>query len=642
MTSTDEGEKRRRPFKISGTFDVECWGWSSFAVGATYDGRRAEIFYNGDDMIDWMRSEGGVWFAHASGVYDSLYVLERARVRGIPCQVDRSQHRVTRVVMGSLTIRDSYSLWPVPLDDICGAIGESIPHLPWKCECEERRKKHNCHIPGCRGCGGFCRIREKATEGDPELEDYVKADCKRLYDGLQALDEFTVEHKIALRGTMGQTAWIAAQDELGVPDSEIPWELWRHARRADKGGRGAIIRPKAIGPGSHHDICNAYPAQLAKADLPIGYCRELGGKRALTALVGGRPGVYTCTVTVPDNLFLPPLAWHSAGKLTFPTGQFGGTWALPELACAIERGVSIDKVHAALIWEATSPIFKPLVERWYEIRRDVGRKTPFGQWIGRLAKTITGKFAEKPDRSRVTMHPSEIKTCARKGACRDGCTGRCGAYEQLDLFGHIWSIPYRRLGPSSYPQWSAYLRAMTRVQWLEQAERYGEDLCMGNTDSLWTIGRKSPHPLGDDLGQWEFQHLWEDLEVRSLTAYAYRDPAEATLERVERRDRKGKLAVTTERKPGPLHIRGIPGITEEDWKRGAGALDRGITTFGASVASSSGNLFHRRQRLWTLPKGDREWYGDRKLGSGGVTYPVDAQELRELAQRARDREQHAA
>jgi hypothetical protein len=616
----------RRGFVCTGTLDIETHDWDTFVVGAIYDGHRPRVFYSGDELIDHLREVGGMWFAHAGGVYDLLYVLERARVRGIPCQVDRSQHRVTRIVMGKLTLRDSYALWPVPLDDICGALGRAVPHLPWACVCGKTSCACGVALEDgspCTGCGGYCRIGEKAAKGDPELEDYCKADCRALYDGLHWLDEQATTHRIAVKGTMGQTAWIAAQDELGVPDSEIPWELWRHAKRADKGGRASIIRPKARGPGSHHDICNAYPAQLAKAHLPIGACRELGARRALRALIGKCPGVYQATVTVPDSLFLPPLPWHSAGKLTFPTGTFSGTWALPELEAAIERGVSLDTVHSALIWEAAAPIFQPLVERWYAIRRAVGRKTPFGQWIGRLAKAITGKLAEKPDRNRVTMHPDEIKICLRKGACARGCTKRCGAYEQLDLLGHIYAIPYQRLGPSSYPQWSAYLRAMTRVQWLEQAERYGEDLCFGNTDSLWTVGRKAPSPLGDDLGQWEYQHAWWDLEVRSVTMYAFR------LE-----------------EGGPLQIRGIPGISEEDWRRGRGTLDRGVVTFGRGVKSIRhgknnqivGGLFEKRHRRWTMPKSDddRVWYGDRKLGAGGITYPVDAQELRELARSGKD------
>lgn len=622
----------RRNFKCDGVLDIECEGWDSFCVGAIYDGKRPVIHYDGDQMIDDLRARGGVYFAHAGGVYDLLYVLERARVRGIACQVDRSQHRVTRIVMGHTTFRDSYALWPVPLDDIAGALGRPVPHLPWACICGKTSCACGAKIDSgtCTGCGGYCRIGEKAKQGDPDLEDYVKDDCRTLYDGVHWLDAKASEHRIALRGTIGQTAWINAQDELGVPDSEIPWELWRHARRADKGGRGEIIRPKARGPGAHHDICNAYPAQLAKAALPVGACRELGERRALRALVAKRPGVYQCTVTVPDNLFLPPLPWHIGGRLAFPTGTFSGTWVLPELECAAERGVSIDRVHSALIWEAEAPIFAELVERWYAIRRKVGRKTPFGQWIGRLAKAITGKLAEKPDRNRVTLHPDEIKICLRKGQCRDGCTKQCGAYEQLDVLGHIYAIPYKRLGPSSYPQWSAYLRAMTRIQWLEQAERYGEDLCMGNTDSLWTLGRAAPEPLGDDLGQWEFQHMWHDLEIRSITNYAFRRAPDA-----------------------PLEVRGIPGLTEEDWRKGRGVIDRGITTFGRAVRSirlpggevsdgpanrttsdkALGGLFERRHRRWTLPKAnkDRVWYGLRKLGPGGITYPVDAAELRALA-----------
>jgi hypothetical protein len=610
----------RRAFKVSGTFDIETSSWNVFCLGAVYDGHLPKLFYDGNAMLDHMRRAGGTWWSHAGGVFDNLYMLELARQRGIACAIDRAQHRVSRVVMGPLELRDSYGLWPVPLDDICGSIGRPVPRLPWRCTCSKRKTSK-------RGCNGYCRIPEKAREGDPDLEAYVVADCRALYDGLVALEEFTATHRIALRGTLGQTAWIAAQDELGVPDSEISWHCYRHARKGDRGGRSAIIRPKAEGPGSHHDICNAYPAQLAHADLPVGDPHELGERHALRALRRARPGMYTCTVVVPDTLFLPPLPWMHGGQLNFPVGRFAGTWTLPELVAAIERGVVLEKVHSALIWEGTAPVFADLVQRWYEIRRKVGRKTPHGQWIGRLAKALTGKFAERPDRSRVTMYPDEIKVCLRKGKCRDGCTFRCGAYEPIDLDGFIWAIPFSHLGPSAYPQWSSYLRAMTRVQWLEQAERYGEDLCFGNTDSLWTIGRAAPEPLGDGLGEWELQNLWCDLEVRSATTYAWRELAnEPVLDKVASL-RAGRAVYTFDR--GALHTMGIPGITEADWKRGRGILDRGIVTFGRAVGGTRG-LFTRRHRRWTLPQRDRQMYGDRKLATNGVTYPVDARELREL------------
>jgi hypothetical protein len=311
-------------------------------------------------------------------------------------------------------------------------------------------------------------------------------------------------------------------------------------------------------------------------------------------------------------------------------------------------------VHSAVVWDDTEPVFASLVERWYRIRRAVGRKTPMGQWVGRLAKAFTGTLAERPERQRVACHVDQIKVCNRRGACRGKCTGRCGAYVPLDLHGQIWGVPYQKMSDSAYPQWSSYLRALTRVQWLTQAERMGEvrrcsacgdvlfpggtcvshpaaavsasgggrALVFGNTDSLWHTSRQAPEPLGDDLGQWEYQHAWIDLEIRSLTAYAYRDPAEAG----------------PNGEPPPLKICGVPGLTEEDWQRGRGTIERGVVTFGRAVKTTHG-LFHRRTRHWSLPMGaaEREWYGDRKLGSDGLTYPVDADELRRLGQQMEQR-----
>jgi hypothetical protein len=645
--------KERLPVEISGTFDIECSDWSRFALGVVYDGAKlrhwwgtesdlaaddvpAELGavpddreYGIDRMIDYMRIRGGIWYGHGMGIFDGLAVLERARAREIPCQVDRSAHRVTRVVMGSLTMRDSYSLWPVPLDDICGALRRPVPHLPWPCVCG----KKTCSCGRCGGCGGYCQIGERAMQGDPDLLSYCEADCTTLYDGLHKLRDFATSSRICLRGTLAQTAWIAAQDELGVPDSDLPWHLWRAARKADKGGRVAIIRPRAKGTITHWDMNSCYPAQLAKTEVPIGKVRELSGKQASLALGNTRPGIYTLTVNVPDDSFLPPLPWTHGG-LKFPVGTFSGAWCLPELVAAFERGVTVVKAHSALIWEATAPVFAELVKRWYEIRRSVGKKTPLGQWVSRLAKALTGKFAEKPERQRVLMHPSEIKVCMRIGKCREGCTGRCGAYEQLDLKGQIWGVPYQRLGGSSYPQWSSYLRASARVAWLEQAERQGTDLIFGNTDSIWTMGRNVPAPAGDGLGEWEFQESWSELDLRSHTVYAGRKLPDRQRLEIDYSHTVPDAELVTH--PGEYVVRGIPWATEEDWKRGAGQIDRGVMTFGHAVASTTG-LFQKRVRKWSLPKSqDRVIWGDRRLTAGGYTIPLHALEIQEQVKIARD------
>ena len=587
---------------IAGTFDIECADWDRFAVGVTYEGpHQAKVHRSPDALIDHMIERGGVWAAHAGGIYDTLMVADRLRARGIKFMADESQARISRLVCGSLTLRDSYSLWPAPLDELAGAIGREVPSLPWSCMCG-------------RDCGGYCRIAEKAREGDPDLEDYCIADCAVLFDALHALGDFAAAHAIDLKGTLGSTAWATAKKRLELPDAEYPsWDVWRRIGLANRPGRMAIIRPNAPGPGHHYDIVNAYPAALARAELPVGEFYEVGARRGAAALANAMAGVYSVTVHVPEDLFFPPLPWRIGGRTVYPTGTISGMWCLPELVAAFERGVQVIEVHSAIVWEATAPIFEGLMAEWYAIRRNVGKKTPWGGWMSRLSKAFCGKLAEGPEKHRILVHPEKIKMCLREKGCRNGCTGRCRRYEQIDLWGHIWSAPYWKGSPSGHVQWSAYLRAHTRIQLLAELEKFGYEAVYANTDSIWALGAREPSPISDELGHWERKHWWSDFTCRAPNVYR------------------------CETKDGPLvRAAGCAGITDADWKRGGGVLDRGVTTFRRaakrSVKEGETKLFTRKRRPWTLPEIPADGiYGDRKLAMyDGVTYPLDASEWREL------------
>lgn len=542
-----------------------------------------------------------MYWSHAGGIYDLLLVGETLRRRGIRYHADLAQHRITRLVVGGLTLRDSYSLVPFPLDEAAEIAGEQSPSLPWSCICR-------------RDCGGYCQIRQRAREGDPDLDDYCMADCRVLYRVLRRLGEHAEQFGLDLRGTLGSTAWASAKHELELPNADLPWHLWRKIRRADKGGRLLIGRHMTRGPGAHFDIVNAYPGALARARLPVGRPRELGSRHATVALGRSAPGVYQVTIWIPDSLFVPPLPWRCGGRVVYPTGTISGSWALPELEAALERGCVVERVHSAIIWPVAMPVFADLMRRWYEIRRKVGRQTPLGQWQSRLAKALTGKFAELPGRARITVHPEKIRICPRTGHCRRGCTGRCGAMNQLDLFGYVWESPYFKLAPSGHAHWSAYLRAITRVQWLEAAERYRPgELAYGDTDSIWVTGNTRPEPLSAELGAWEMKHVFTDFEVRAPKVYKFTDGS------------------------GRPIFRGAPGLTDEDWRRGKATIARGVMTFRQAAHSGDGRLFRRNSRKWTLPQGplDREspdgivWLGDRKLDLvTGITYPASATEHR--------------
>jgi hypothetical protein len=584
---------------LAGTFDIECADWDRFVVGATYEGEhQAKIHRDPDSMIDHMRKRGGVWMAHAGGIYDGLLVADRLRRRGIKFMADESQQRISRLVCGGTTLRDSYALFPFPLDELAGALGRKVPSLPWSCKCG-------------RACGGYCRIAEKCKEGDPDLEDYCVDDCRVLFDGMHELAAFAADNRIMLKGTIGSTAWATAQHYLGLPDASYPsWDVWRRIRAADKGGRLAIIRPHAAGPGSHSDIVNAYPGALARAELPVGAFAEYGGRRARQALEACLPGIYSLTVHVPEDCFLPPLPWRIGGRVVYPTGTFGGSWTLPELVAAFERGTRVVDVASAIVWEATAPIFSELLGEWYALRRRVGKSSPFGRWVSGMSKALCGKLAEGPEKHRILVNPDKIKMCRREKGCRNGCTGRCRRYEQIDLWGSIWSAPYWKQSPSGHVEWSAYLRAHTRIQLLTEMEKFGRaELVYVNTDSIWSTGRRLPSPISDELGQWERKHGWSDWECRAPNVYR----------------------VVGDDGTPIIRAAGSPSVSDTDWMRGGGVLDRGVTTFRKAAKSTHG-LFQQKHRRWTLPEHSPDgMYGDRKLAAtDGVTYPLTSKQWREL------------
>lgn len=598
-TSQDDSPAKSR-FRCDGTFDIECADWDRFVVGCIYAPGDQATHHDPDDFVNALLTRRGHYWAHAGGVYDLLFVSERLRARGIRFHCDLSQHRVTRIQVGGVTLRDSYSLIPFPLDEAATIAGEKAPELPWSCIC--RRK-----------CGGYCRITQKAREGDPELERYCMEDCRVLYRVIHTLHEHCQEHGIDLRGTLGGTAWATAKAQLCLPDASLTWDEWRHVRLADKGGRVAVFRPVHRGPGTHWDIVNAYPAALARASVPIGASRQLGSRNALGALARDVAGIYSCTVTVPADRYVPPLPWRHGGRTHYPTGTFTGTWALPEIVAAVQRGTTVDAVHSGMIWEGEAQLFGDLMRDWYALRASVGKNTTLGQWHSRRAKALTGKFAEQPTRERITVHPKTIKVCPRTGRCRNGCTKRCGAMDQLDLFGYVWSAPYFKLSASGHCHWSAYLRAHTRVQWLEAAERFAPgEICYGDTDSLWTTGNTTPLPVADILGAWEMKHAWSGLEVRAPKIYRFTDGE------------------------GRKIFRGAPGMTEKDWRKGKGVGDRGVLTFRQAAHGAEGNLFRRRARKWSIPSRDQrpEWYGDRQVDPmSGLTYPPTADQVREKVRR---------
>jgi hypothetical protein len=418
-----------------------------------------------------------------------------------------------------------------------------------------------------------------------------------LFRVLHKLVEIADTLGLDLRGTLGGTAWATARRVIGLPDSEIPIPVWREMRAAYYGGRVTIARPRVKGRGDHYDISSAYPWALSVAELPTGKWSRVADGDARRALAKGAPGLYCLDVDIPD-CHLPPLPVRIANRICYPVGKVRGTWTYPEIEGALERGVKPGKVHWAFVWERARVLFAPLIQRWWSARAKVGKNTPLGKWLRLLPNSITGKLSESPDRRSAKMFPSEIKVCS----CGVECRG-CGAYEQLDLWGQVWSVPFTRPAVSSHIQWASYLTAICRERWLSGAESAGNGFCYGDTDSIWSTGDQSPKPYGPALGDWEHKHAFTNFECVAPRIYRFEQ------------DRKSIIRSSGAR------------LTDGDWESGAGSQDRGVLSFVEASASSRG-LFRRRVRPWTMPNNDDGWYGDRIIGTDGTTRPVTYEQIK--------------
>lgn len=595
--------RKRRSLKVDGTWDIECWGWVHPVVIVTRSVTQGvAVHYDMRSAVCRMLDIGGTWWSHNGGKYDTLAALEELRQLGVSMSVSLSGSSVTRAQGGGLCLCDSYQVIPLGLERAAELAGRACTPLGWPCSCGS-------------SCGGYCGITSRMPpERMRQLADYCVEDTGVLLDALGALCDFAERHDYDLRGTIGGSAWATAQRWLNLPDADLPAATWKRCRSGYYGGRVSVLRPCAD-HGRHWDISSAYPAALACTPLPVGEVNEYGAREATRMMAAGRPGIYACTMHVPE-MHAPPLPWWTRAGTCYPVGDVSGTWALPEIHAAEARGCKVTSVAWCVVWEREELVFSDIMKTWTDVRFSVGKESAWGAWMRLFPNSITGKLAEQPNRRFVRLHPPlrEIRMCPHVSPCTlSRCV--CDAYQQVDNWGEMWSVPYYRQGKSSHVQWAAYTTAATRGALLSGLEAQGMDAVYCDTDSIWTTGRHHPDPVGDGLGEWALKGTWADWRCAAPKSYSFID---------------GSTGELTVRAAGArLHAR--------EWLEGEAAQDRGALTFLDAARQSKG-LFASKRHRWTLPSGGKEtgWYGDRRLDAHvNVTHPVTCEELQDHAKARR-------
>lgn len=574
--------------RVDAVWDIETENWDTFVSGALWTPTTGvQVFRDEADLAGaLLRLPRGAWaWAHAGGRFDVLWLLEWCRRNGaVPgAQVRMSGSTISALsITGGPILRDSYRLVPMSLKKASGMFGgTSKADLGLPCQCG-------------RACGGYCAIsRTMAPELRRQMEAYLVADVEALRDVLLGLSQFAADNAITLRGTVASSSWASARAHCpGLEPAEWDLRAYRFARRGYYGGRVEVARTYA--PEIHrYDRCAAYPAAL-REPVPVGEMRLVPtAQRARFVWSRLRPGLYDATVDVPEML-APPLPFRAAERMTYPWGTFRGTWPRDEIRRAVDCGVRVVEVHAALVWAREEPLLRPYVEHVWALRAVALTEgaTGRGAWLKWLANSLTGALAQDPEQDQFIL----------------GDMADDPRWSAVGVHDWIWRRTVFRISDRAHVQHAATLTAGARVELHRQIVHAGPAWAYSDTDSVISITPLT-RDLGTDLGQWKPEgvgHAWEALAPK---VYRYDVPGAATVTRAK--------GVPDAGAAWPAILRGE-----------AVANDSGVKSF--LTAARSGDRIFTRAHTTKRLKAPDDWVGGRLRADGHRTRAPNVRDLTRL------------
>ena len=495
--------------KPSYVYDIETEDWTTFVLGALYDGKTVEVYdwTREREFAERMLSLEGEVYAHNGGRFDHLWLLDAAYRFGIKrhATVMENSTGIIALNFGDLKFLDSYRLFPMSLRKLTNGAKDNLSDL---CKCG-------------RECGGYCAIRRNMPPTvKARVRDYLVTDVQSLWVALDDFQRLSNEAGITLGLTIGGTSWKSAKAELSLPPQPYAnVNDWRFVRQGYFGGRVEIFRTQ-VDAGEQYDVNSMYPAKIASVPLPVDYIGRVSGGSAGKAYRDGKPGVYRAKVRIPDS-FIPPLPIRSPkkGRVLFPTGDIVGTWALPELQYAESVGVRVEYVSEAAIFARTEILFDTWVERLFNLRMKYGKDSREGAWFKLILNSITGKFGAKVTQRSYVIDPCFSKHCDLSDCRKIGPVGLqpCGN----PATSRVWYREFERIQKCAHVEWAAYLTASARVT-LHKGLTEGNkgDAIYCDTDSVFSVHPRKEN-VGLDLGQWKHEASFSEFLAIAPKVYTY-------------------------------------------------------------------------------------------------------------------------
>src|SRR6476469_1554260 len=245
-----------------------------------------------------------------------------------------------------------------------------------------------------------CTVDESATKekfflnipaDDPLLLEYLEYDCRSLFEILEKVFEASglkinqfvkcptpanMSMRIFENNFPDQAEQTHTKYFLMGEAAKIAEEFLRDSYN---GGRTELFKNRLIN-GFHYDVTSLYPFCMREFQYPIGKFFVKDGSWAESIFqrysegenIGG---VIEATVKIPKDINkqgISPLPYYceKRGKLLFPVGRIRGSWTIPELKFAVDRGVKIEKFHRVIFFERMSSVFIGFVNFFEQLKNE--------------------------------------------------------------------------------------------------------------------------------------------------------------------------------------------------------------------------------------------------------------------------------
>jgi hypothetical protein len=347
-------------------------------------------------------------------------------------------------------------------------------------------------------------LGDKKLPFNPQNLTYCKKDCLITYNFIKSMAQRYEREQIPLKTTIGQTAISLWKEKFWKkPIYKLSREFIEFLKPAYYGGRVECFHIGKITGNVHSaDIKSMYPSRMMKLyPYPFKF--------------SGSPDILKEGITyakVFSDLALPVLPFRGDdGILSFPNGSFTGAWSNVELRYFISCGGVVRRIIDGITFNETCYPFREYVKFVWEKRQRAAGTDDFLDYLYKLlSNNLYGKFAQGNERTVI------INELQFKGLKLSQIPDNFKEFQGLYILKQIGDYPFF----SNYI-WSIYTTAYARIYLHEILSHFSRKskVLYCDTDSIYWQGKKDIFKFGSDLGDLNYEHEYEYMEIRGNKFY---------------------------------------------------------------------------------------------------------------------------